>query len=63
MTGDTMKPFNTGIPGPSDSNATIMLNPGYHMDHTVTWDRLSTRDGTYFQLIKQDAACVIHPVN
>ena len=56
MTGSTMKPFNNGIPDPSDPSGTTTMNQEYHLENPVTGDRLFTRDGTYFQLIKQDAA-------
>ena len=56
MTGDTMKPFNTRTPDPSDPSGTTMLTQEYHLEPTVTGDRIFTRDDTYLQLTKQDAA-------
>ena len=53
MTGDTMKPFNTVIPDPSDHIGTTMLTQEYHLEPPVTGYRIFTIDGTYFQLIKQ----------
>ena len=51
MTGDTMKPFNTIIPDPYDTNGTTMLTQDYHLETPVTGYRLFTSDGAYFQLI------------
>ena len=48
-----MKPFNTGIPDPSDPSGTTMMTQEYHLDPPVTGGHLFTRDGTYFQLIKK----------
>ena len=55
MNGATMKPFNTVIPDPSDPTGNTMMTQEYHMETPGTGDYLFTRDGTYFQLIKQDA--------
>ena len=56
MTGNTMKPFNDGFPDPSYPSGTTMLTQEYHLGTPVTGEHIFTRDGTYFQLIKQDAA-------
>ena len=51
-----MKPFNDGIPKPSDPSGTTMFTQEYNLDPPVTEEHIFTRDGTYFQLIKQYAA-------
>ena len=56
MTRDTMKPFNNGILDPSDPNVNAMMTQEYHLEPPFTRDCILTRDGTYFQLIKQDTA-------
>ena len=56
MNWDNIKPFNTGIPDPSDPSDTTMLTQEYHVETPVTGYRLFTRDWTSFQMIKQDTA-------
>ena len=56
MTGDNMKPFNTRITDSLDPSGITMSTQEYHTENIVTGDHLFTRDGTYFILIKQDAA-------
>ena len=56
ITGDTMKPFNIEIPDPSYPSITTMLTQEYHLEPPVICYCQFTRDGTYFQLIKQDTA-------
>ena len=56
MSGDTMKPFNTIIPDPLGPSGKTMMTQEYHLDPPVTGDGIFTRYGTYFKLIKQDAA-------
>ena len=54
--GNIMKLFNTGIPDPSDIIGITMMTQEYHPEPPFTGDCMFTRDGTYFQLIKQDSA-------
>ena len=63
MTGATMKPFKNATPDPSDPIITTTMNQKYHLDPPVTGDHLFTRDGNYFQLIKQDAEIEKHFVS
>ena len=56
MTVASMKHFKTGIPDPSDPTGNTMMTQEYHLDLPVTRYCIFTRDGTYFQLIKQDAS-------
>ena len=51
-----MKPFNNGILDPSDPIGNAMMTQEYHIEPPFTGYHILTRDGTYFQLIKQDAA-------
>ena len=56
MTEITMKTFNTGISDPLDPSGTTTMTQEYHLEPPVTADRLFTRDGNYFQLIKKYSA-------
>ena len=56
ITAATMKHINTGIPDPLYTNVKTMMTQEYHLEPPVTGDRLFTRDGTFFQFIKQYAA-------